>query len=47
MAETTSRLSVIKKTYHQLLYHLTCSFEEVLLNGTSQMCVIFMLSNAV
>ena len=30
MAEAIGRMSMIKKTSYQLLYHLTCSFEEVL-----------------
>ena len=41
MAETTGPLSMIKKAYHQL-YHLTSSFEEVLLND--QMWVSFTLN---
>ena len=46
MAETTGRISMIKKTCYQL-YHLTCSFEQVLSKVTHQMWVTFLLSKAV
>ena len=34
MAETIGRMSMIKKTCYQL-YHLACSFEQVLWNVTT------------